>query len=134
MMIYNFVILEGVEVTPPPFVPQVTEPRWKLPFARTRRDRGGLSGAFSNETATYFVVKAGNTIHGLIVPHNEHQAPEFCLLLEFEEFDSWVCPTSTVGFEKAVIQYVDRSATRLSFSWETGEAEKMGPPPCKHLW
>jgi hypothetical protein len=81
-MIYDFVTLEGVGVSPPTLVPQITEPRWKLPFARTRTDRGALYEGFSNETATYFVVKARN-IHGLIIPHSEHQAPEFRLLMEF---------------------------------------------------
>jgi hypothetical protein len=128
MMIYSFVTLEGVAVTPPTFVPQITEPRWKLPFTGTRTDRGALSEGFSNETATYFVVKAKN-IHALIVPHNEHQAPEFRLLMELEELDSSDCPTCAIGFEKAFIQHMDRSITRLSFSWETGPAERIGSAP-----
>ena len=131
MMIYSFVILEGVEVTPPTLVPQITEPRWKLPFTGTRTDRGALSEGFSNETATYFVVKARN-IYGLIVPHDEHQAPEFRLLMELEELDSSDCPTCAIGFEKAFVQHMDRSITRLSFSWETGEAEKIGSPPASN--
>jgi hypothetical protein len=128
MMIYSFVTLEGVEVTPPTFVPQITEPRWKLPFAGTRTDRGELSEGFSSETATCFVVKARD-IHALSVPHNEHQAPEFRLLMELDSSSSSSCPTCAIGFEKAFIQHMDRSITRLSFSWETGEAEMIGSSP-----
>jgi len=127
-MIYSYVTLEGVQVTPPIFVPQNTEPRRKLPFTGTRTDRGALSEGFSNETATYFVVKAKN-MHGLIVPHGEHQAPEFHLLMELEELDSSDCPTCAIGFEEAFIQHMDRSITRLSFSWEAGEVEKLVSPP-----
>lgn len=65
-MIYSFVTLKGVEATPPTFVPQITEPCWKLPFAGTRTDCGELSEGFSSETATYFVVKTKN-IHVLIL-------------------------------------------------------------------
>ena len=127
-MIYSFVTLEGVEVTPPTFVPRVIEPRWKLPFSGTRTDRGALSEGFSNETATYFVVRARN-IHGLIVPHDGHQAPEFRLLMELEEFDTSDYQTCAIGFEKAFIQHMDRSIARLSFSWEMGEDEVIGSSP-----
>jgi hypothetical protein len=128
MMIYDFVTLEGVGISPPTFVPQITEPRWKLPFAGTRTDRGALSEGFSNETATYFVVEARN-IRGLIIPHNEHQALEFRLLVEFEEFDSSGRQTCAIGFEKASTQHMDRSITRLRFSWEKGEATKTDSSP-----
>ena len=114
MMIYSFAILEGVEFTLPTFVPRITEPRWKLLFAGTRTDRGALSEGLLNETATYFVVKAIN-IHGLIIPHNENEAPHFYLLMEL---DSSRCPTCSIGFERAFIQHEDRSITRPNFSWE----------------
>jgi ferredoxin len=119
-MLYSFAVLEGVEFIPPTFAPHITEPRWKLSFAGTRTDRGALSKGLSNETATYFVVEARN-IHGLIIPHNENEAPHFYLLMEF---DSSRCPTCAIGFERAFIQHEDRSITRLNFSWEVaGENE-----------
>ena len=115
-----------MEVTSPTFVPQITEPCWKLPFAGTRSYRGELSKGFSSETATYFVVKAKNT-HGLKNPHNEYnlKVPEFRPLMEL--YSSY--PTCAVGFETAFIQPMDQSITCLSFSWETGEAKKIGSPP-----
>ena len=121
-MIYSFVILEGVDVAPPTFVPQITEPLWKLPFAGTQTDHGALSEGLSNDTATYFVVKAKN-IHGLVVPHNENEAPHFHLLMEFD-FSS--CLTCAIGFERAFIQHKDISITRLDFSREAaGNGENM---------
>jgi hypothetical protein len=128
-MIYSFVILDGVGDTPPTFAPHITEPCWKLPFAGTRTDRGALSEGLSKETATYFVVKRRN-IHGLVVPHNENEAPHFHLLMEF---DSSRCPTCAIGIERAFIQHEDLSITRLNFSWEAGKAENMGSSTCGSL-
>jgi len=113
-MIYSFIILDGVDVAQPTFVPQITEPLWKLPFAGAQTDRCALSEGLSNDTATYFVVKAKN-IHELVVPHNENEAPHFRLLMEF---DSLGCPTCAIGFERAFIQHEDISITRLNFSRE----------------
>ena len=130
-MIYSFVILDGVEDTPPTFAPHITEPHWRVPFAGTRTDLGGLSEGFSNETATYFVVKAENSIYGLIVPHNENEAPRFHLLMEF---DSSRCPTCAIGFERAFIQHEDLSVTRLDFSWAAaGELEIMSSRTCSSV-
>lgn len=81
-MIYDFVILEGLEVTLPTFPPRFTEPHWKLPFTGTRTDRGALSVELSNETATYFIVKA-RIIHRLTIPHNENEALHFQLMMAF---------------------------------------------------
>jgi hypothetical protein len=75
-----------------------------------------LFEGFSSETATCFVVKARD-IHALIVPHNHdvHKVPEFRLLMELDSSSCYA-----IGFEKAFIQHMDRSITRLSFfSWET---------------
>jgi len=123
-MIYSFVIHEGVDVAPPTFVqPQITDPLWKLPFAGMQTDRGALSEGLSNDTATYFVVKAKN-IHELVVPHNENEAPHFHLLMEF---DSSSCPTCAIGFERAFIQHEDLSIARLNFSREAADnGENMG--------
>jgi len=121
-MIYSFATLEGVEVNPRTFVPQITEPHWKLPFAATRTDRP-VSQVFSNEIATYFLVK-GKNIYALIVPHDEHQTPYFDLLLVLDE-----CALCAFGVEKAFAQHKDRSITYLKFSWEQGEAKKIDSSP-----
>lgn len=127
-MIYSFDILDGVDDTPPAFTRHITEPRWKLPFFGTRTDRGALSEGLSTETATHFVVKARN-MHGLIVPHNENEAPHFILLMEFES-DSFKCPTYAIGIERAFIQHEEPLITRLDFSWEAGLAENMSSSTC----
>ncbi|KAF8959736.1 hypothetical protein BDZ97DRAFT_2042290 [Flammula alnicola] len=119
-MIYSFVPVR-VDVTAPTIVPHVAEPLWELPFGATRADRGALSEGFSDE-----IVVKGRNLHGLTIPHNRHQAPHFRQLMEF---DSPRDPTYAIGFEKAFIQHMDRLTTRLSFSWEEGEAENMGSCP-----
>jgi len=111
-MIYSFVIREGVDVAQPTFVPQITELLWKLPFAGTQTDHGGLSEGLSNDTTTCFVVKARN-IHGLIVPHNENEAPHCHLSMEF---DSSSCPTCAIRFEPAFIQHEDINYTPELFT------------------
>jgi len=129
-MIYSFeAILE--EDSSPTFAPHITEPRWKLPFSGTRTDRGALSKGLSNETATYFVVKARD-IHALVVPHNENEAPHFHLLMAF---DSSPWPKCAIGFERAFIQHEDLSITRLNFSREAagGEAENMDSSSCSSV-
>jgi len=112
-----------MEVAAPTVVPHVTEPLWRLPFAGTRTDRGALSEGFSNEVATYFVVKLARNLHGLIVPHNWYQIPHFRQLMGF---DSPRNPTCAIGFEREFVQHRDRLTTHPSFSWEKGEVENMG--------
>jgi len=124
-MMYSLATLEGVEVNPRTFIPQITEPHWKLPFAATRTDRPLLSQGFSNESATYFLVK-GRNIYALIVPHDEHQTPYFDLLMVLDERTP-----CAFGVEKAFIQQKqkDQSITYLRFSWEKGEAKKIDSSP-----
>ena len=114
-MIYTFVTVE-METTAPTGTPKVTEPLWKVPIPGQQEYRGRFSQGFSNETATYFVVEAKH-FHAFTVPHNEHQTPHFHLLMD-PEINSPRDPVCAFGFQKAFIQDVDWSATRLSFSWD----------------
>lgn len=121
-MIYTLVTVE-METTAPTGTSTITEPLWKLPIPGQQESRGKISQGFSNETATYFVIEAKH-FHGFIVPHNEHQTPRFHLLMD-REINSPRDPVYALGFQKAFAQEVDRSATRLSFSW----AGEMGSSP-----
>jgi len=120
-MIYTLVTVE-TETTAPTGTPDITEPLWKLPFPGQQEYRCKISQGFSNETATYFVVEA-KQFHGFIVPHNEHQTPHFHLLMD-PEINSSRGPVYALGFQKAFIQDMGRSATRFSFSWagDTGSS------------
>ncbi|KAF8804488.1 hypothetical protein BYT27DRAFT_7106757, partial [Phlegmacium glaucopus] len=125
IMIYRFVTAGGTQITAPTGAPHITEPVWKIPLSGMRTDRGALSEGLSIEIATYFVIRARN-LHGLIIPHDEYQAPHLQVLMEF---DSPKDPTCAIGFEKAFIQHLDRSATRLSFSWEKQDAQNIVSRP-----
>jgi len=129
-MIYNLNIVE-MEVHPPAGAPNITEPLWKLPFAAGPRFCGDLSQGFSNETATYFVVKAKH-FYRLVIPHNEHQTPHLSPLMD-GEVDSERDLAHAIGFQKAFGTKMDQSAIRLSFPWELGAAEEgMGPSLAKN--
>jgi hypothetical protein len=125
LLVYSFVTAGEAGVAPPVVALDATEPLWKLSFTGTQIDCGGLSQGLLNETATYFVVHARN-LYALIVPHDEHQTPHFYPLVEF---DSSKNPMCAIGFEKAFIQHMDRSITRLNFACEKGEASDTGSLP-----
>lgn len=122
IMVYHFVIVGSVGVTAPTIASHVTNPLWKLPFTGRRTTLGALTKGVSNGIATYFVVKAQH-LYGLIVPHDEHQAPYPRLLMECNLSAHM---TSVVGFEKAFMQQLNWSTERLSFTLEMGEDES--PP------
>jgi hypothetical protein len=123
MMIYGFDIVGGAEVTAPAVAPHITEPLWKLCYARMQ-DYGALSEGLSNEIDTYFVVKARN-LHWPIVPHNRNQVPHFCRLMEFDP------PRHPIYVLDSRNHYpaMDRLTTRLSFSRGKRGADNVGSSP-----
>ena len=128
-MIYSFKIVERMDITAPTLTSNVTEPLWKMPFPQTRTDRSGLSEGISDETASYFVVKA-KTLYSLLIPHDDDQAPRFRELARFECTAMSICAT---GFQKAFLQHSDQSITRLSFSGKPQDPEDIIACPSSHI-
>ena len=127
-MIYNLNIVEmGVH---PPGAPNITEPLWKLPFPAGPEFCSPLSQGFSNETATYFVVKAKH-FYRLVIPHDEHQTPHLSSLMD-GEVNSGRDVAYAVGFQKAFYMKIDGSATRFSFPWDLGAGEGVGSSPARN--
>jgi hypothetical protein len=127
-MIYNFVIVEGVDPNPPADTPQITQPLWSLPVVGARTDRGALSQGLYNDLATHFILTTNHEILHLVVFNREGQAPH---LIKMMEFDRPKAATSAIGFEKAFIQHERQTASRLSFSWDFREAESTDTQaPC----
>jgi hypothetical protein len=120
IVIYRFVIVGPVEHAAPTVPQQIAEPLWKLSPGGTRIV---LSEGFSDDIATYFVVKARSVL-GLVIPHNENQLPYFRLLMDFDP-SKWT--NFATGFEKALTQDADGSSRRLSFSWQAGITGSCSP-------
>ena len=129
MMIYSFNTVEGMDTTAPTLTSDVTEPLWKIPFSGTRTNLGGLSEGISDETASYFVVKA-KTLHSLLIPHDDDQTPRF---REFARFDRTGMSTCAIGFQKAFLQHSDQSITRLSFSGKPQDLDDIVAYPSSRV-
>lgn len=133
MLIYEFYIVDGVEITTPdPDISGDTSPLWSLPLAGTRIDRGTLSQGLTDEFATHFILAGMNRILNVVVPNSEDQPPR---LIEMMEFNRQGLTTSVIGFEKAFIQHVNQwgsrlgSVSRLSFAWGGRELRSIDPWP-----
>ena len=128
-MIYSFKPIEGMDTTAPTLTSDVTEPLWKIPLPGTRTNSGGLSEGISDETASYFVVKA-KTLYSLLVPHDDDQTPRF---REFVRFERTAMSTCAIGFQKAFLQHSDQSITRLSFSGKPQDLDDIVACPSSHV-
>jgi hypothetical protein len=133
LMIYSFVIIEGVEATAPAIHPAPTQPLWSIPLAGTHTESGSLSQGLSNGRGTHFILTTMDRILNVIVPNSEVQPPR---LIEMMEYHRQERSTSVVGFEKAFIQHRDDSISRLSFSWDDREDGSVNPwlgGSCAHV-
>jgi hypothetical protein len=118
LLIYRFVVVEGVDIAPPATTPEITQPLWSLPIVDARTDCGALSQRLYNEVATQFILTTDHKIINLFVPNNEDKAPHFIEMMEFN------CPeaaTFAIGFEKTFVQHLGHTILRLSFAWGTRE-------------
>ncbi|RDB18718.1 hypothetical protein Hypma_014706 [Hypsizygus marmoreus] len=126
LMLYSFITAKCSEVTAPTATSSLTKRLWRLPFDGDRVLHGALSEGHSDELATYFVIYAGNTIHGLAIPHIVDQPPHLRELVDISGLELG-CITLSVGFEKAFIQHRDRSISRLKFSWDKRGIQEVKP-------
>ena len=128
-MIYSFKTVEGMDTTTPTLTSDVTEPLWKMPFPQTRTNHSGLSEGVSDETASYFGVKA-KTSYSFLIPHDDDQTPRF---REFARFECTAMSICVTGFQKAFLQHSDQSITRLSFSGKPQDPEDIIACPSSHI-
>jgi len=112
-MVFRFVIGGGAGFADPTLPHHITKPLWRLSIGGPRIV---LSEGFSDDIATYFVVKTSHVL-GLVIPHNGNQESHLRRLTVFNSSGLERLDFAT-GFEKALI--LDGPTRRLSFSWQDG--------------